>query len=300
MRGTTIEATVKRVVDGDTLHIEEFDKSIRVLSLDTEESHATGGKPVTPWGKQATERAKALLAIGDKIKLEFQGQDKPEEVWNRYIDNFGRGLAWIHLNDGRDFQEIMIREGYSPYFSKYGYAEWPELHQKYMQAERVAQADNIGVWNQMEVNGSEMRNYAVLGIWWDLRARVIEDYRHYKSSHPERTILNTRKDYLELVELARRREKATVFTELRGIRRVGGIHGLVSIGSIEQPFELFIANMDDVKSQTLISLLHNRYFPKEDERYPRRGYAYVSGKLQLFRGNPQMILETAEAIHDAL
>ncbi len=58
--------------------------------------------------------------------------------------------------------------------------------------------------------------------------------------------------------------------------------------------------MDDVRSQTIISLLHNRYFPKEDERHPRRGYAYVSGKLQLFRGNPQMILETAGAIQDTL
>lgn len=300
MRGTKIKATVKRVVDGDTPYVEEFPKSIRILSLDTEESHATGGKPVTPWGKRATERAKVLLPEGSKVTLEFQGQESPEEVWTRYVDNFGRGLAWVHLDDSTDFQEIMIREGYSPYFSKYGYAEWLELHQRYTQAERAAQTENIGVWNQTEVNGSEMRNYAVLGTWWDLRARLIDDYRSYKHSHPEVTLYNTRKNYLELVDLAKSGAGITIFTELRGIRRIGGIHGLISIGSYEQPFELFIRNIDSAKSQEIVNLLRTRYFPMEDECYPRRGYAYVMGKLQLFRDNPQMIIENPAAIQDGL
>jgi micrococcal nuclease len=301
MPGTTIEATVKRVVDGDTLYIEEFSKSIRILSLDTEESRATtGGKPVTPWGKRAAERAKVLLPEGSKVTLEFQGQESPEEVWTRYVDNFGCGLAWVHLDNGIDFQEMMIREGYSPYFSKYGYAEWPELHQRYTQAERAAQTDNIGVWNQTEVNGSEMRNYAVLGTWWDLRARVIEDYRNYKHSHPEVTLYNTRKNYLELVDLAKSGAEVTIFTELRSIRRIGGIHGLISIGNYEQPFDLFIRNIDSAKSQEIVNLLRTRYFPMEDERYPRRGYAYVTGKLQLFRDNPQMVIENPAAIQDSL
>jgi micrococcal nuclease len=300
MRGTSIEATVKRVVDGDTLYIEEFRKSIRILSLDTEESQASSNKPVTPWGKKATERARALLSDGSKISLEFQGQEDPDEVWKCYVDNYGRGLAWVHLDDGSDFQEIMIREGYSPYFSKYGYAEWPELHQRYIQAERIAQSGHIGIWNQAEVNGSEMRNYAVLGIWWDLRARLIEEYRDYRRNHPTVTIYNTRKNYLELLDLARKGEEVTIFTELRSIRLAGGIHGIVSIGSHEQPFEFFIRNLDDDKSQEIVRLLNNRYLPMEDERYPRRSYAYVTGSLQLFRDKPQMILESPDVIQDSL
>jgi micrococcal nuclease len=301
MRGTTIAATVKRTVDGDTLYVKEFDKSIRILSLDTEETHAVpNGKPVTPWGKRASERAKELLPEGSKVTLEFQGQDSPEEVWVRYVDNYGRGLAWVHLEDGSDFQEIMIQEGYSPYFSKYGYAEWPQLHQRYMQAERTAQTANIGVWNQAEVNGAEMRNYAVLGTWWDLRARIIDSYRNYKQSHPEVTLYNTRKNYLELVELAKREAEVTVFTELRSMRRVGGIHGLISIGSYDQPFELFVRNLDSAPSQKIVNLLTTRYFPAEDQRYPRRGYAYVTGTLQLFRDDPQMVIDDPNAIQDTL
>ena len=300
MGGTKIPATVKRVVDGDTLYIEEFHKSIRILSLDTEESHRAGGKPVTPWGIKATERAKSLLPKGSKIFLEFQGQDSADEVWQRYVDNFGRGLAWVHLADGKDFQEIMIQEGYSPYFTKYGYAEWPELHQRYMNAERIAQTKNIGVWNQIEVNGSEMRNYAVLATWWELRAELIEEYRKYKQNHPETIIYNTRKNYLELAELAKSNEEVTIFTELRSLQRIGGVHGRISIGSNEQPFSLFIPNLDDTKSQELVNLLRNRYIPRGDERYPRRSYAYVRGKLQLFREEPQMRLEQPPAIQDTL
>lgn len=300
MRGTKIEATVKRVVDGDTLYIQEFPKSIRILSLDTEETHAGGGKPVTPWGKLASQRAKELLPEGSKVILEFQGQDSPEDVWTRYVDNYGRGLAWVHIDNSTDFQEIMIREGYSPYFSKYGYAEWPELHQRYTEAERAAQIKNIGVWNQGEVNGSEIRNYAVLATWWDLRARIINEYRSYKDSHPEVTLYNTRKNYLELVELAKSGAEITIFTELRSIRRIGGIHGLISMGSSEQNFGLFIQNIDGAIGQEIINLLTTRYFPVQDESYPRRGYAYVTGKLQLYRDKPQMLIDSPAAIQDSL
>lgn len=300
MRGTMIDATVRRVVDGDTLYVEEFNKSIRILSLDTEESRASGGKPKTIWGEAASERASLLLPEGSSIRLEFQGQDAPSEVWNRYVDNFGRGLAWIHLKDGQDFQEIMIREGYSPYFSKYGYAEWPELHTRYEKAERDAQASNVGVWDQIKVNGSVMRNYALLGTWWDLRARLIQSYRETKRHRTDIRIYNTRKDYQELSELAHSEEFVTIFTELRGIRRTGGIHGLISIGSLERPFDLFLERMDRDQMQNVIQLLSNRYFSNDDEKSHRRGYAFVTGNLQSFRGNPQMRLNDSSQILDIL
>lgn len=299
MTGTTIEATVKRVVDGDTVYVEEFPKSIRILSLDTEESHSGGGKPTTPWGLEASEYAKQLLEVGSRIRLEFQGTEDPSDVWSHYVDNFGRGLAWVHLEDGRDFQELMIRQGYSPYFTKYGYAEWPRLHSRYVSAEREAQLANLGVWDQVAVNGSMQRNYAVLGVWWDLRARLIEEYRSFKLSHPSKPVFNTRKDYLQLKEMAGNNEEVIVFSELRSYRRVGGVHGLISIGSQEQSFDFFIPQIDSQVGQQIVTLLANRYFPREDERFPRRGYAYVKGKLQLYRNERmQMVIESANAFFD--
>jgi endonuclease YncB( thermonuclease family) len=54
----------------------------------------------------------------------------------RYRGNFGRLLVYIH-KDGVDFQETMIREGFSPYFVKYGNAIFH--HDTYRAAEREAQ-----------------------------------------------------------------------------------------------------------------------------------------------------------------
>ena len=62
VKGTTIEATVVRVVDGDTIRVEVNGKeeSLRILSLDTEESNASP-KPVSPWGKEAKKEAEKLF-----------------------------------------------------------------------------------------------------------------------------------------------------------------------------------------------------------------------------------------------
>jgi micrococcal nuclease len=39
-------------------------------------------------------------------------------------------------------------------------------------AEREAQEWFLGVWDQIVVNGSEVRNYAALGTWWHLGASI--------------------------------------------------------------------------------------------------------------------------------
>jgi endonuclease YncB( thermonuclease family) len=123
--GTTVDTTVVRVVDGDTVAVTIADREekLRLSNLDTEESNHGSDKPITPWGKKAKERATELLAAGAPVTLEFAGNEPLEVCLERYRDNFGRLLVWLH-HDGRDFQERMIADGYSPYFSKYGYADF--------------------------------------------------------------------------------------------------------------------------------------------------------------------------------
>ena len=96
------------------------------------------------------------------------------------------------------YQNLMIEKGYSPYLNKYGNAQFYSLHKLYTQAESKAQSKRIGVWNQEEVNGREMRNYKALSIWWTTRAFLIDRYRVFKESGAD--LLNTRLDYAELKE----------------------------------------------------------------------------------------------------
>lgn len=295
-QGTTIKSAVDRVVDGDTVAvtIDGNPEKLRLSHLDTEESNHGSDKPITPWGKAAKQRAVELLAPGTPVTLEFAGTEPPEVCLERYRDNFGRLLVWLHTDD-IDFQETMIGEGYSPYFTKYGYADFADHHRRYTGAERAAQTARVGVWDQLTVNGSEQRNYALLGVWWTLRAELIERYRRLTVDRPD--LLNSRRDYARLREIAAGREDATVFTELRSYVRVGQNKAIVDIGSRAQPFKVFLPDTEGAAGQRILRLLDDRYLPKEPH-HVRRGYAYVRGPLQLFRDEPEIVVTSPDQITD--
>ncbi len=300
LKGTHLTVRFSRVVDGDTIRVflpgSETDESLRILALDAEESYAGGSKPVTPWGKKAKEFALAFFADASEVIIEFLGNEPIEVCIEKYRGNYGRLLVFVHHN-GIDYQEYTIRNGFSPYFMKYGNAVFNDHHRRYTQAEQQAQQKNIGVWDQLSVNQTERRNYAALTTWWKLRARIIDEYRALKVVVP--TLLNTRLDYQAIVQKAQNNQTVTIFTELRGIRRITGEHGLISCGSDDRPFSLFIPMMNANAGQEIIQLLMNRYI-SDGENYARRSYAYVTGELSLFGSRPQMVLTSALQISDDL
>ncbi len=308
MSGTTVDVVVDRVVDGDTIRVflaegEDGTRSdsVRILALDTEEVHSSGGKPVTPLGRRASERAKELIRPGDTVRLVLPGNEPRDEALRKHRGNFGRPLVYVELEDGRDFQEIVIREGLSPYFVKYGYAHFSLRHARYQAAERAAQAEHLGVWDQITHNGSAFRNYAALTTWWDLRARIIEGYREVKRRAPEANLFNTRLDYDKLVEIARARETTTVFMELRSFSPVGADHVAFRTGSTEQPFQLFVPNGNAGEGADVLQLLQSRYV-SEGEAHPRRSYAYVTGPTKLFpddaSGRPEIVVTDPAQVTD--
>jgi micrococcal nuclease len=299
IEGTTVDATVVRVVDGDTIRVkvQGEEESLRILALDTEESNPGSPKPVSPWGKQAKKEAEKLFKADDKVKLQFPGNESVDECLQKYRGNYGRLLVFVYLDNGTDFQEHMIEKGFSPYFMKYGYAALPDNHERYMQAEKQAQIGNRGVWNQIEVNGSEVRNYAALGVWWYLRAEIIQNYRRFKQTNADATVFNTRLDYEKVLELAKKEEEATIFTELRNPKRIAGNNMFIGIGSVEKPFSLFIPKVDEAAGLEIMSLIKNRYI-STDEEHPRRSYAYVKGELSIYRDKPQMIVTNVKQIMD--
>lgn len=300
MNGTTFETTVVRVVDGDTVRVATpaGEESLRILSLDTEESHAGGSKPVTPLGNVAKAEAQDFWPVGAPIVLEFPGTEPLEVCWQKYRGNFGRALVHVYRPDGTDYQEHMIRTGFSPYFVKYGYARFAENHARYVEAERDAQSQSIGVWNQIASNGSEINNYAALETWWSLRAEIIEGYRRYVASHPAEPILNTRLDYEQLVQKAQDEEEAVIFTELRDVRQVGSMHGVIGIGSVSKPFDVFLPRIDQPAGEALINLITTRYVAG-DLAHPRKGYAYLRGPLKSYHGRPEIVITALGQVSDS-
>ena len=311
MEGVTLDGVVEKVTDGDTVRITAEGKlfKLRVLCLDTEESNPNPQKPVTRWGRAASAFAAEVLPVGSPVTIEFPGTEPPirdGEIATRYLDNFERPLGYVHLPepvDGMtDLTEIMIRRGYSPYFVKYGRSEFPSHDARYEAAERAAQVDDIGVWNQFEANGAMTpeaapRNYPRLMVWWELRARIIDTFREARAADPELALYDTRIDYETLKRRAEAGDTVTVFMELKEATTVGGVHRVVRSGSLAQPFQLFLPDEERPGTRAVLNLLRNRYVA-EGEDYPRRNYAYVTGPLKLYRGRPEMVVENADQIAD--
>ncbi|MDX8353906.1 thermonuclease family protein [Cognatiyoonia sp. IB215182] len=301
---TNFTARVDRVVDGDTLRVflkpdDENSESLRILALDTEEV-SPGTKPVTPLGRVASDRAKVLFAECDDVTVTLPGTEPLEAALEKYRGNFGRLLTYLNLADGTDFQELMIREGLSPYFVKYGRAQGDDRHARYTGAERQAQSAGLGIWDQIANNGSVLRDYGFLSSWWELRGRIIEEYRRLKLAQPDLGLLNTRLDYAELVEIAKAEGTATVFMELRDFRPAGSDHIIFSTGSLSQPYSLFIPGGNTESGADVMRLILTRYRP-DGESQPRRSYAYVTGPTKMFpdeNGTPEIIVTSPDQITD--
>ncbi|MFT4188633.1 MAG: thermonuclease family protein [Aeromicrobium sp.] len=97
------EATVERVVDGDTVDVtvEGVEKRVRLLNIDTPET-VDPNQPKECLGDEATTYTNSLLASGDKVTLEFDRER---------TDKYGRTLAHIKLDDGRYVSDEIARQG---------------------------------------------------------------------------------------------------------------------------------------------------------------------------------------------
>lgn len=93
-------ATVLRVVDGDTLLLTDRRK-VRLIGINTPEL-AHYPKKQEPLALNAKQLVESLLFLNKKIHLKYGRQQK---------DRYGRILAHIFLNDGRNLNAILLKKG---------------------------------------------------------------------------------------------------------------------------------------------------------------------------------------------
>ena len=99
-----IEATVRRVTDGDPFRISpEIDGKdrVRLIGVDTPETDPERG--AEPYGEEAA-RFTRYGPEGTDVALEFDAERE---------DDYGRLLAYASLPDGTMFNETLLREGYA-------------------------------------------------------------------------------------------------------------------------------------------------------------------------------------------
>ena len=127
---------VVKVIDGDTVAIEINGKkeAIRLIGINTPET-VDPRKPVECFGIEASNKAKEILT-GKSVKLETDSI-----VGER--DKYGRLLRYIFLEDGTNFNKMMISEGYA---YEYTYNSPYKYQDEFKQAEKEVRENKKGLW----------------------------------------------------------------------------------------------------------------------------------------------------------
>ncbi|MBN9647408.1 thermonuclease family protein [Terrisporobacter glycolicus] len=142
-----VEASIERVVDGDTIKVKLKDSgktvTLRLLLIDTPESVKPGVDPQL-YSIDASNFAKELLKIGDKTYIEYDEGDK--------TDKYDRHLCYLWFYNKEDkswkmFNEKIVEEG----LARVGYVYSQRRHLDTLyKAEDKAKASKLNIWS---VNG---------------------------------------------------------------------------------------------------------------------------------------------------
>jgi micrococcal nuclease len=100
------EATVVRVVDGDTLDVRvgRRAETARLLGVDTPET-VEPGAPVDCYGPEASDRTKELLPAGTEVRMERDVEAR---------DRYGRLLVYVvRARDDLFVNRSLLAEGYA-------------------------------------------------------------------------------------------------------------------------------------------------------------------------------------------
>jgi len=127
---------VTKVVDGDTIDVEINGESarLRLIGINTPET-VDPRKPVECFGKEASAAAKELL-FGKKVRLEADPSQTDR-------DKYDRLLRYVFLEDGTNFNELMIVRGYA---YEYTYDVPYKYQKEFKAAQKFAEGNKKGLW----------------------------------------------------------------------------------------------------------------------------------------------------------
>lgn len=193
------EFKLGEIVDGDTVHVDGLDSSLRLLGIDTEESYhneaqrrcvedgweqclkktkGNSPRPVkmsTPLGDQARTWAIEWFKGVTTVRIE---RDHPAEIRDRY----NRYLAYVYAQKNgvwTNYNIEAVRAGMAPYFAKYGRSR--RFHKEFVAAEAEAKAAHRGIWEEGTMHYPD---YPEREAWWNARGDFVEQFRVAAETNP--------------------------------------------------------------------------------------------------------------------
>ena len=131
-------AEVERIIDGDTIELENGEK-VRYIGINAPES-VDARRRIECFGKEASAFNKNLVE-GKRVRLEKDISDR---------DKYGRLLRFIFLEDGTFVNEVLVREGYA-----YATPYVPDISKKelFRESETFSRKNHRGLWASEKCNG---------------------------------------------------------------------------------------------------------------------------------------------------
>ncbi|MDH4655092.1 thermonuclease family protein [Pseudomonas sp. JS3066] len=124
---------VRKVVDGDTLRLVDG-RSVRLIGLNAPEL-ARKGRSAEPYATTARQRLAGLVqASGGRVALRLGRESK---------DRYGRTLAHLYDNRGRNLEELLLADGLA---FRIAIAPNAALNNCHAAAERSARRAGRGLW----------------------------------------------------------------------------------------------------------------------------------------------------------
>lgn len=286
---------ISKVTDGDTFRFENLDKPTRLLGIDTEETFKTDDaeqktneiaanweafyvsergdskmpvKTDSPLGFEAWKWAEEFFKNVDYVRLEKEDDE-------RSVDIFGRYLVYLIavMKDGTEINYNIecVKQGYSPYFNKYGNSK--RFNKEFTEAQNFAKDNSLGIWDP---NKKHYPDYDERFAWWNLRAKQIDDFETKYSRNELYFNLANDKDYARLENYLG--QDITVFG---------------NIGDILTKKFPYIMRIPHTKNETFEIVIHeeNAGLLNELEMETKKEYSvYIKGKLEKYNDRYQIVL----------
>jgi endonuclease YncB( thermonuclease family) len=163
-------ATVKRVVDGDTVVVTLKDgreARVALLCVNTEECLHPEEKKNTAFGRKTSAWVKKQLEEGKAVWLQFEPGTRRDyhgillaylmvykTVRTRHKNAAGEVVVG-ERSAYRNFNEILVENGYSPYYTGFGYSKL--YHEAFRLSERQARQKKLGIWSTEESTQKYLR-----------------------------------------------------------------------------------------------------------------------------------------------
>jgi endonuclease YncB( thermonuclease family) len=285
-----LETKRPAVIDGDTLRVAGLPGSIRFIGLDAEETFKDAGKErlaaadwdeylktenagknpqrppklATPMGQAAKSGLELLLKDATKVRLEYDDAA-------RKVDGFDRMLAFVFVRRPDGWLNVnveIVRQGWSPYFVKYGRSK--RFDAAFAAAQREAREAGRGIWGP-QAPYRHCADYDVRLKWWNERADAWQAAEEARAARDDVFLLGRADEWERLKGAVGRR--AIVVGTIEGYRAAGEV-GLLSCAHVAKRSFLVVGAPKDVEALDAVKRFEG-------------DLVFLTGTVELYKGEPQ-------------